>query len=342
MIDSIIYRYIIGVDISKQWLDIYLFDSKNKTGLQTQVSNSKDGFDRLGQWLEDYNIDKTQAIICSEHTGRYGEHLLAWTTRRGWKHALLKTTALQKVSREHHRKTDRYDAKKIAEYGYRFHDKLTFKKAPSPALKQIKRLRRERKEMVGRRAGVRQKLTEAGYHEADMQEFIACWKQQEALLSKHIEEFEQRIKTLINEDDYLAEEYRRMRTAPGIGKVIAPAWLSMFAGTARLDPRKLSSRFGFAPHPRQSGSSVKKYARSSGFGNRTFRGLMHQAARSVTTHHAHYRDYYQRKLAEGKSELLVINNVINKLIRLYCAMWNNKVVYDPDYIENYENQKNAA
>ena len=30
--------------------------------------------------------------------------------------------------------------------------------------------------------------------------------------------------------------------------------------------------------------------------------------------------------------LLVINNIINKLIRLYCAMWNNRAEYDPDYI----------
>ncbi len=60
---------------------------------------------------------------------------------------------------------------------------------------------------------------------------------------------------------------------------------------------------------------------------------MHQAARSVAYHKPHYRNYYERKLAEDKHELVVINNIINKLIRLYCAMWNNRAEYDPDYVK---------
>ena len=60
---------------------------------------------------------------------------------------------------------------------------------------------------------------------------------------------------------------------------------------------------------------------------------MHQAALSVKTHYPHYREYYEKKRAEGKEHLLVINNIINKLIRLYCAMWNNRAEYDPDYIQ---------
>jgi hypothetical protein len=68
------------------------------------------------------------------------------------------------------------------------------------------------------------------------------------------------------------------------------------------------------------------------------RRLMHQAARSVATHKPHYRDYYNQKIEEGKPELLVTNNIINKLIHLYCAMWNNRAEYDPNYIQKMKEQ----
>jgi hypothetical protein len=60
---------------------------------------------------------------------------------------------------------------------------------------------------------------------------------------------------------------------------------------------------------------------------------MHQAARSVANHKPHYHDYYEQKIDEGKHELVAINNIINKLIRLYCAMWNNRAEYDPRHIQ---------
>ncbi len=83
----------------------------------------------------------------------------------------------------------------------------------------------------------------------------------------------------------------------------------------------------------RSGSSVKSPDRSSGHGNSEMRRWMHQPARSVAYHHPHYHEYYEQKLAEGKHELVAINNIINKLLRLYCAMWNNQAAYDPEHTQ---------
>ena len=62
------------------------------------------------------------------------------------------------------------------------------------------------------------------------------------------------------------------------------------------------------------------------------RKLLHLAARSVCEHKPHYRQYYQRKQAEGKSKKLVLNNVSNKLLRMLCSMIKNK----RPYIEGYQ------
>lgn len=329
---TIKWRYVVGIDISKDVLDLCLHDRKTGHEFEHVIHNNEKGFAELGRWLDDHTTSKSQVVICSEHTGRYGEHLLSWTTRNDWAHAVLKTTTLDKMGDEHHRKTDAYDAAKLAEYGRRYSDSLRLSRAPKAVIKQLKRLQAERRKMVDRRGSLKQKLSEADYHDADMEFIVDCWRQQVALLSDHIQQLEERIHTLITEDDNLKQRSRQMRTAPGIGKVISCFWLTLFAGEPILDARKISSRFGFAPHSYSSGSSVGKPDRSAGYGNSEMRRLMHQIARSVATHKPHYRAYYEKKLAEGKPERLVINNIINKLIRLYCAMWNNRVDYDPQHI----------
>ncbi|NGP90288.1 IS110 family transposase [Fodinibius halophilus] len=326
-------RFIVGIDISKQWLDLYLLDCKTRNGTPYRVPNTKEGFCQLGRWLETQQASKARTRLISEHTGRYGEHLLRWTTQHGWSHAVVKTTALKKVSGEHHRKTDKFDARQLAEYGDRFSDRLPQTEAPKPAVGQLKRLQAERRGMVDQRASLKQKLTEADLHDADMGRLTDMWRQQVKLLSEHITELEERIRRLIDTDPALSQRHQTLRTAPGMGPVLISLWLSLFAGTSELNPRKVSSRFGFAPHPYQSGSSVRGSMHSSGFGNAEVRRVLHQAALSVKTHCPHYRDYYNRKKAEGKPHLLVINNIINKLIRLYCAMWNRREQYDPNYIQ---------
>lgn len=328
------WRFVVGIDVSKHQLDCWLLDRKTGTGRQQSLENTGEGFDQLAQWLSHHDAGQAETLLVSEHTGRYGEQLLRWTTDQSWPHAVVKTTALEQVGQQHHRKEDGYDAEQLADYGRRFADQLRLTEAPRPAVAQIKRLRAERRKMVDRRAALKAKLGEAETHDADMQQLSSMWSQQIELLSQHIQQLEQTIEQLIQQDPALAEKARILRSAPGMGKVLTPFWLSLFAGQSVLNPRKIASRFGFAPHSHSSGSSVQSPDRSTGHGNAQMRRLMHQAARSVATHKPHYQDYYQGKLAEGKHELVAINNIINKLIRLYCALWNKQVAYDPDYIEN--------
>lgn len=339
---TINWRFIVGIDISKKQLDLCLLDRKTNQQWAYQVSNTDEGFTQLARWLEDHQVGQSEAVLVSEHTGRYGEQLLRWTTETGWPHAVVKTTALQNVGYEHDRKTDGFDARQLAEYGMRFEDRLPLAEAPKPAVGQLRRLQAERRKMVDRRAALKSKLGEADFHDADMQRMVQMWNQQVELLTSHIDELEARISQLIEEDPALRRRHQTMRTAPGMGPVLAPLWVSLHAGQQQLSPRKISSRFGFAPHPHRSGSSVRRADRSSGYGNSEVRKVMHQAALSVSTHYPHYQDYYQRKRAEGKKHLVVINNIINKLIRLYCAMWNRREQYDPDHIRKMKQKFGKA
>jgi|SRR5699024_8616771 len=114
------YHHFLGIDVSKDTIDCWL----RPQGEYSQWTNRNEGFERLHRWLNTCDCPQQHTIICIEDTGIYSDRLLASLSRRGWKCALLKTTAAKKVAPEHHRKDDRFDARLLAEYGDRYADQI--------------------------------------------------------------------------------------------------------------------------------------------------------------------------------------------------------------------------
>ena len=247
---------------------------------------------------------------------------------------------IRKVKPEHHRKDDRFDADLLAEYAYRYSDKVSLYQAPDPLIEQIRLLYGERRRLVKQRAAVKQLQSEQGYNRAgapNQAEVFAqkLWHQQRALYDQQIEALEQTMQALIDSDEGLRHRYEQVKSIDGIGPQTALKWLCLFYGQRHLNARRIASRFGFAPHRERSGTSKYRSARSTGHGSSEVRKLMTMCARSAGTHHAKYRRYKQRKLAEGKASQLVTNNIINKLIRVVCAVWNADTVFDPAHVSRF-------
>ncbi len=64
----------------------------------------------------------------------------------------------------------------------------------------------------------------------------------------------------------LSSYFMLLTSIPGMGEVTGWLWLILFYGDTQLDPKKIASRFGVAPHRHRSGSSVRGKTRSSGHG----------------------------------------------------------------------------
>ena len=76
-----------GIDISKKQLDCYLLDRKTAEAMsaKSQIPTMD-----LSNWPAGWPITRPirPRQSFSEHTGRYGEHLLRWTTANEWAHAV--------------------------------------------------------------------------------------------------------------------------------------------------------------------------------------------------------------------------------------------------------------
>jgi transposase len=336
------YTHYVGIDISKHTLDVMLWHvgrhQPAKTRLQT--SNDTPGHRQLVQWLEEHHAPREGTLLCLEQTGRYDDVLLEHLTLSGWMCALAKTTALKKVRPEHHRKDDRFDADLLAEYAYRFSDKLRLYEAADPVIEQIRLLYRERRRLVKKRTAVLQLRNEQGYNRAgkpNKAERLTAklWQEQLQLYDRQIQRLEQQMDGLVRSDEDILHRFEQLKGIDGIGPKAALLWLCLFYGQSHLDARQIASRFGVAPHDRISGTSCWSPARSSGHGLSEARKILTMCARSAGAHHEKYRQYKARKLAEGKASHLVTNNIINKLIRVVCAVWNQGATYDRHHVSRF-------
>ena len=101
----------IGIDVSKASLDI----ATDCGSHHLQVPNTPSGFDRLLEWLK--NHDAVQQIAL-EASGRYGEAVAGFLVQQGYAVSYLNPKQIHQFSQMklHYNKTDKQDAKLIAEY----------------------------------------------------------------------------------------------------------------------------------------------------------------------------------------------------------------------------------
>lgn len=336
--DNTTFNHFIGIDISKQYLDCW----QRPCGGHLHCGNAIEGFNQLHTWLLEQDCSRENTIICMENTGIYGARLLVALSEHGWKCAVEKTTVLAKVSPEHHRKDDVFDAKLLAEYADRFIDRLHLQEPPEEAISQLHRLYGERRRLIGQQTATLTKQTQSKQRPHQCRLLQEGWQQQLELLKQQIQTLENKIKDIIDSHKGLKAYYSMLIDIPGVGEVTATLWLVLFYGQEKLNPKKIASRFGFAPHSRRSGSSVRGKTRSSGHGHSEMRANMALAVRSASTHYKRFKGYKQRKEEEGKPWGIIRNNMINKLITIICAIWNSGQPYDPNHQSRFNRQKNAA
>ena len=120
---------------------------------------------------------------------------------------------------------------------------------------------------------------------------------------------------------------------PGIGLVTAVALiLATNNFTAFSDSRKFASYCGVAPFEHTSGTSIRgrtarRTAKTSHLANKRIKTLLSNGAATAIQFDAELKNYYQRKLKEGKPKMVIINAVRAKLINRVFATINRGTEY---------------
>ena len=97
------------------------------------------------------------------------------------------------------------------------------------------------------------------------------------------------------------------------------------------NPRKFNCHCGLAPFKYQSGSSIRGKTKTSPLCDKSLKSILFKAACSAIQHDPQLKNYYLRKIEEGKHKLSVINAVASKIVLRIFAVSKR----DQNYVKIY-------
>jgi transposase len=148
-----------------------------------------------------------------------------------------------------------------------------------------------------------------------------------------LKEVEKQITQIIQQDAAIEKNYELLRSVPGIGHLTAVYIICCTNNfICKITGKQLASYAGVAPFGNTSGSSIKGRDKVHKMANKDLKKLLHMGAISAITHYREFRDYYERKVKEGKHEQSVINAVRSKIALRAVAVINNH----KEYVDKYK------
>jgi transposase len=316
---------IIGTDVSKLTLDhgIHTAMAHSKT------SNDLKGFKTWLRWALSFG-GKEDLWVVMEHTGYYSYQFELFLHQQKIRYTKVAALEIKRSVGLVRGKSDKVDALLISRYGWMRRDQLQPQQISAGVMIELKDLISLRDKLVKDRSGYKARIKEQNvtrkYAKSHIQNKIQARKIKE--LSTDIKEIEAAIKELIKGDDALQNNYKLLVSIKGVGFVTAVYMLAYTDNFQKfINSRKFSCYAGLAPFEHSSGSSIRGRSRVSHFANKKAKSILNMAASSAIQHNKELKQYYQRRVAEGKSKMGSLNIIRNKLVDRMFAVVKRQSAY---------------
>lgn len=333
-------KFTIGADISKDKINFAL-RFLNDYILEKELENTTSALNKF--------IKEVQSLVKSiakekkseftiefimEHTGIYGNLLIECLAGQKVPMYVVSGLEIKNSTGISRGKNDKIDAKRIADYGVRFADKLKPYIMCDQTLSELKGLNTLRTQMVR----IKAQLTQAN---DDIKKFQCkeLQKKSDKLkkpvlneIDQAIEKIEAQMLELIKSDKSIYENYKIAQSVPGVGKIIAIAFICTTNNFTKFTSGKaLGSYCGVVPFGKESGR-YKGKDRTSPIANKKLKTLLHLGALASIGGKNTFATYYERKISvDKKNKMLALNNVRNKIVKTLFACIQNQTRYRADY-----------
>ena len=327
-------QFFVGIDVSKPYFDASLLPVINhKKGeiVSQRFDNTVDGIKTFSRWLKVHKVVlNQQVLLVIENTGIY--HRLIWSFCSSKKLNIhIGNAAHIKWSFGIARgKNDKIDSKRLCQYAYKEWDTLKAAPALNPALLQLKDLMSARSKLLSQMNSIKVYIKELrGVSDPSIQKTMELAYQQ-ALdgMKASIKNLESEIKKIVASNDDLKNNYNLLITVPGIGHFTAVYLIcctSNFSG--KISGKQLACYSGVAPFEHSSGISVKGKHKVHPMANKDLKKALHLCALTAIQFYPEFKQYYDRKKAEGNHSMSVINAIRNKIVLRAAAVVNNQKPY---------------
>lgn len=316
----------IGIDVSKKTIDVYL----HLTSAHKQFANNTAGFKKMISWVKSNKLMATKLLFCFEHTGWYCIALGYFLHDAGLRYCCVNPMEIKRSMGLKRGKTDKADAKEIARYAWLRREELIPSVPPPVKLIELQRMMSLREQLVKQSTSLKclQKGMLVLVDDPTTDTSLNIIEQTIEHLQLQINQIEKAMMELIKTEPPMLKNYKLSISVKGVGMVLAIQMLLHTHNYTRFQCwRQFSSYCGLAPFPYQSGTSINGRNKTHPISDQKMKSLLSMSAISAIQHDSELKQYYHKRVEEGKPKMVVLNIIRNKLVSRIFATINRGTPY---------------
>jgi transposase len=298
----------IGIDVSKDWLDIVVIPS----GETWRTENTEE---KMGVLVEKLETLKPERIVI-ESTGGYERLVTTKLYLAGLPVCRVNPKRVRYFARSIGQlaKTDKLDAKVLARFGEVVKPALT--QLPSEQEQLLSALLSRREQLSAILVAEKNRMgTAPAKIRPSLNEHIT-W------LKKQLKELDKEVDAFINDTPDLKEKDELLQEVKGIGKKTSAKLIADVPELGACDRKQIAALIGIAPYNRDSGSMKGQRAISGG--RPDVRSVLYMATLAATRFNPVIKIFYQRLLKAGKKKKVAIVACMRKLLTILNAMLRDR------------------
>jgi transposase len=325
-------NYFVGIDVSKQTVDVAFIirEGEQKTSPCWKVFDNNDhGLSQMKTWLQDNQVPVNELpLFVIENTGLYHRHLVNFCNKHQLRLCIENGAQVKWSLGIARGKSDKVDSRRLAVYALRFADRLKPAAVLHEGIQAIKDLITLRNRHMVQLRSLQTHLKELKIttNAKDVKELEKIHAPLIKCVKAVIKKTEAAIIKKIEINELTQNQYRLLLSIPCIGPVTASYLIACTnAFTNCSSGKQLACYCGVVPFEYQSGISIKGKHHVHKMANKNLKALLHLCALSSIKYVNELKDYFNRKVEEGKHKMSIINAIRNKLVlRVFAVIKNNR------------------
>lgn len=306
----------IGIDVSKQWLEVAAHESDFKFRCPNKISS-------FGQLIAELIVLRP-ALIVLEATGGLEMPVVNALHAVGLPVVVVNPRQVRDFAKALGQlaKTDPLDARVLAHFGA----------AIKPPVRPIKsKEEQDLDALTGRRGQLVGMLTDEKNRRGSASDTVRDKiKEHIDWLEDCIAEIDQQLKAMLKTSAGWQAKDKIIQSTPGVGPVTSFTMIADLPELGKLDRQKISKLVGVAPLNRDSGQ--QRGSRHIYGGRPQLRRVLYMAALTATRHNPVIKEFYQRLIAKQKPKKVALTACMRKLLSIINVMvrdstpWKNPEV----------------
>jgi transposase len=332
-------KFYLGMDVSKLWFDITVMsvvDHQKQPTATERFENNEAGLKLLHNWLKKQQVSFDEnSLLVIENTGVY--HRLVWEycSTHGLPLYIGNATHIKYSFGIARGKNDKIDSQRLCTYAFKNADEIKATPVLKAVFLRLKDMMTARSRLLAQQNSIKVYLKELKLSNSKETQQIMEEAHKAALegIKQSLQTVKKQIHQLIGQEAAIQNNYELLLSVPGIGHLTAVYIICCTNNfICSITGKQLASYAGVAPFSNTSGSSIKGRDKVHKMANKELKKLLHMGAISAISHYPEFKDYYERKVKEGKHEQSVINAIRSKIALRAIAVINKQA----KYVDNYK------